>query len=86
MTMVEQLQQLAADDAQQLAHQIAKIADGVDALMRSGLTERALVLLVADACNMTNSRRLVRDVLHALVSLRAVYLEPDPSVERSAND
>lgn len=65
--------ELTADDAKRLAEAVQKIADGVDAIRKAGLTRRALVTLLADATNV--GKRDINDVLNGLEQLGDLYLE-----------
>lgn len=54
-----------------IAEQIERIADAADALLDTGLTERALILLIQDKIGATNiGKRQIQDVLDALPRLR----------------
>lgn len=54
-----------------LADAIVRISEAVTALRRSGLNERAIIVLVSDKTKI--SKGVVEDVLDGLDSLRAAY-------------
>jgi hypothetical protein len=69
----EPQKELTAADAGKLADAVKKLAAAVEQLSDSGLSRRALVVLLADATKV--SPRDINDVLNGLDSLGELYLE-----------
>lgn len=60
--------------AEIIAVSLEKIATGFDRLKQSGLTQKALVLLIAAASGETQTT--VRNVLYGIDNFRKLYLVP----------
>ena len=61
------------EQGESLASAIAKISDGFDALLKSGLNKRAIVLLLHDATRLR--RTDIQAVLDALPKLKEMYCQ-----------
>ncbi len=59
-----------------LAQSIVKISDGFAQLMPSGLTRKALIVLISDATSNTVGRIEIGHVLDALPRLKGYYVQP----------
>ena len=73
MSKAEDAKELTAADAAKLAEAVKKIAAAAEQLAESGLSRRALVVLLADATKV--SPRDINDVLNGLDSLGDLYLD-----------
>ena len=60
-----------APEEENLASTISKISDGFDALLKSGLNEKAVIILLQDATRVR--RRDIKAVLDALPRLKEMY-------------
>lgn len=59
-----------------LAQQIGAMADGFVKLTKGGLSRRAIVVLIQDACPQGDvSKKQINQVLDALRDLRTLYIE-----------
>ena len=63
----------ALESAEIIAQSIKKLADGVRAMDTSGLSERAIIILLRDASGL--GKREIENVLWALRSLERLYLK-----------
>lgn len=65
-------QKAYSETVQKIASNIARLADAVEALLNGPLKRRALVILIASSSGQ--SQRVVEDVIKALESLSADWL------------
>lgn len=61
----------AAPDQQTLAEAILKISDGIQALQRSGLNKKAILVLLANKTGI--GQRTCEDVLDGIADLKRSY-------------
>ena len=59
-----------------IAQSIKKVSDGIKAMDRSGLSEKAIILLLRDASGC--GKREVENILWALRNLEKLYLKVKP--------
>lgn len=62
----------AGMDANAIAQAITRIADATQAIYRSGLNEKAIIMLIAESSGV--SRTNVKYVLSHMAALKATYL------------
>lgn len=60
--------------AETIAQAIVKVADATQAIYKSGLNEKALILLISEASGVC--KRDVKYVLSNMFHLKATYLQP----------
>jgi Ser/Thr protein kinase RdoA (MazF antagonist) len=62
-----------------IAQSIRKIANATEAIYRSGLNEKAIILLISEASGV--GRREVKFVLYNMLHLKSEYLAPHKPVK-----
>jgi hypothetical protein len=60
-----------------LASQIFDVSEGMKKLSQTPLSERALVLLIHDACGNRVTKSQIKEVLNALPNLANTYLKKE---------
>ncbi len=72
---------IESEEIEELVDAINRISEASEKLLKSGLSQRALILLLHDACSNVGKRE-IKEVLNSLPRLKVLYIESPKEVEK----